>query len=207
LPQTVTCSLKRVFLSVLIALVMAVPIYAEAVADGIAWDAARPLTWSDFLGAAPADAVHRNEPAAIHMTIHWRVSYSASSTNGRTWTGRVENSDVTNTMSPTLSWSVPGKLNELILLHEQTHFDLNEVYRRKVEYALLCVQVNGSSQQGVLDALNAQVHNLAGTLLNRLVEVQAQYDTECSHGLDQAAQTRWQEQIARWLIDPALAPS
>ncbi|MBU0595084.1 hypothetical protein KJ567_00155 [Candidatus Bipolaricaulota bacterium] len=207
MPQTVASSFKRVSLSVLIILAAALPILADAVGDGIAWDVSRPLSWGDFLGTAPADAVNRNEPAAIHMTIHWRVSYSATSANGRTWTGRVGSAEVTNTMSPTLSWSVPGKLDALILTHEQTHFDLNEVYRRKLERALLCVQTQGSAEQGVLDALNAQVHSMAGILLNRLVDIQAQYDAESSHGLDQAAQLRWQEQIARWLIDPALAPS
>ena len=205
--QTAASSLKCVSIAVLIALAMAVPVLAEAIINGIAWDVSRPLSWSDLLGAAPADAINRNEPAAIHMTIHWRVSYSATSANGRTWTGHVGDAEVTNTMSPTLSWSVPGKLNALILVHEQTHFDLNEVYRQKLEHALLCVQTQGGTQQDVLDTLNAQVHSMAGVLLNRLVDIQAQYDTESSHGLDQTAQSRWQDQIARWLIDPSLAPS
>jgi len=174
---------------------------------GIAWDTARPLTWSDFRGVAPPTSGNFTEPAAIHMTIHWRVSYSATSANGRTWSGRVETAEVTNVMSPALSWAVPGQVNPLILLHEQTHFDLNEVYRRKLENALLCVQAQGSSQQGVVDALNERVHAIAQQLLDRLVAVQDIYDAETSPGINQAAQNRWKDQVSLWLSDPSLAPS
>jgi len=206
LPKLAAFTSKGLSLALLMALCVILPAAGQT-SDSIPWNADRPLVWADFQCTPPADAIHRNEPAAIHMTIHWRVSYSASSATGSTWMGRVGNTEVTNVMSPKLSWAVPGKVDALILLHEQAHFDLNEVYRRKVERALLCVQAQGVSQQGVLDALKAQVHNVANALLNRLVEVQAQYDDETQHGVNRAMQVHWQEQIARWLLDPAGAPS
>ena len=196
------CALVLVFL-----LLVCAPLIVADEAVGIAWDAARPLSWSDFQGVAPPTSGNLTEPAAIHMTIHWRVSYSATCANGRTWSGRVETAEVSNVMSPGLSWAVPGQTNALILLHEQTHFDLNEVYRRKLEHALLSVQTQGGSQQGVVDALNERVHAIAKQLLNRLVAMQDVYDAETSPGLNQPVQNRWKDQVSLWLIDPSLAPS
>ena len=81
----------------------------------IAWDQAYPITWNLFQGTLPADASHRTEAAAIHMTIRWHASYSVSSTSGTNWTGQVASITVTNTMEPTYSWVVPAKAHASVL--------------------------------------------------------------------------------------------
>jgi len=207
LTQIISRRLKRAIFGAFIVVACALPCIAEQVNDGIPWDATRQLVWSDFQGTPPANSAAYKEPAAIHMTIHWRVSFTATCANGRTWTGRVASAEVTNVMSPALSWAVPGHVDALILQHEQTHFDLNEVYRRKLEAALLCIQSQGTSEQTVVDALNERVRSVADSLLDRLVEIQDQYDAETSPGMNQTAQYRWSEQVREWLADPSLAPS
>jgi len=111
----------------LYALLLGLFFYAAALdgaASGVPWCETTPISWELFQGPAPADALHRNEAAAIHMTIRWHARYSAAS-RGRTWIGCVESVSVTNTMEPSLSWVIPGKADDRVLAHEQAHFDLN----------------------------------------------------------------------------------
>lgn len=171
------------------------------------WDQASPITWSLFQGTPPADASQRTEAAAIHMTIRWHASYSVSSINGSTWTGQVASITVTNTMEPADSWVVPGKAFASILGHEQSHFDLNEVYRRKLECLLLGTNTcNGATQQAVVDLLNTSLHQTANTVLQQLSDMQTLYDSQTSHGSNSAEQARWQNLISSWLVAPTTAP-
>jgi predicted secreted Zn-dependent protease len=139
------------------------------------------------------------------MMIEWRASYSLTS-NGGDWTGHVQSVTVTNTMQPSLSWVVSGKATASVLEHEQAHFDLNEVYRRKLEAVLPCLQAKQATKQGVIDALNTSLHQKANEILAQLQVAQARYDAETRHGNDTAGQARWEAQIAAWLLNPTAAP-
>ncbi len=197
--------------------VVAVPLFAcllglvafAAASDGavssVPWDALTPLTWDLFRCAAPDDAVHRNEAAAIHMTIRWHATYSVTS-SGSTWTGHVQTVTVTNTMEPSLSWVVRGKGDASVLRHEQGHFDLNEVYRRKLEILLPCLRSQSASKQEAIDVLDATLRGRADEILDQLQAAQARYDAESGHGNNSSGQARWEAQIATWLRNPAAAP-
>jgi hypothetical protein len=171
----------------------------------VPWDASAPFTWDLFQTAPPADAVHRSEAAAIHMTIRWHADYSVTSSGG-SWSGHVQCVTVTNTMKPSLSWVVPGKADDRVLRHERTHFDLNEVYRRKLELLLPCLRAESATKEGAIDALAAALHRRAAEILGRLQAAQARYDTETGHGNDPTGQARWEAQIAVWMDNPATAP-
>ncbi len=172
---------------------------------GIPWDATTPLTWDLFQATPPADAVHRTEAAAIHMAIHWHASYSATLSLG-SWRGHVQSVAITNTMEPSVSWVVPGKADGRVLGHEQAHFDLNEIYRRKLETLLACIQAQSATKEGVIDVLNAALHRRANEVLQQLQAAQARYDAETCHGNNPAGQARWEAQIAAWLLNPTAAP-
>ena len=171
----------------------------------VPWDASTPLTWDLFRCVAPPDAVHRSEAAAIHMTIRWHASYSVTSSGGA-WTGHVKAVTVTNTMEPSLSWFVPGKADDLVLRHEQAHFDLNEVYRRKLATVLPCVQTRSATKEGAIDGLHEALHRQADEILKKLQDVQARYDAESGHGNNPSGQAHWEAQIAAWLLNPNAAP-
>lgn len=193
--------------SILLAVLLlsAIVFASEAQSESIAWEQACPIGWSLFRAAPPADAVYRSEPAALHMTIRWRVGYAISATGGN-WSGRVNEVTVTNTMEPGLSWVVSSKAFDSVLEHEQTHFDLNEVYRRKLDCLLQTIQCNGSSQQAVLDSLNARIREIASALLSKVSEMHALYDEETNGGQDPAMQAQWNEQVRDWLETPTAAP-
>jgi len=179
----------------------------EAEPPRIAWNPACPITWDLFQGTPPADAIHRTEAAAIHMTIRWHASYSVSSTAGTNWIGQVASITVTNTMEPTLSWVVPGKTYPSVLRHEQLHFDLNEAYRLKLECLLLGTNTcSGTTQQGAVDLLNESFHQTANAVLRKLSDMQALYDLQTSHGNDSEQQAHWETLINEWLAAPTTAP-
>jgi hypothetical protein len=171
------------------------------------WNAAALIDWSLFQGTPPLDASQRTEAAAIHMTIRWRASYSVSSIDGSSWAGRIASISVTNTMEPAYSWVVPGKAFDDVLTHEQLHFDLNEVYRRKLECLLLATSAcSNTSQQGAVDSLNSVLHQTAEVVLQKLSDMQTLYDSQTSHSSNRAEQARWQSLITAWLAAPSTAP-
>ena len=178
---------------------------SELPAAKIPWNASTSLTWDLFQAAAPADAAHRSEAAAIHMTIRWHAKYSVTSSGGL-WTGHVQGVTATNTMEPSLSWVVAEKANDRVLHHEQAHFDLNEAYRRKLEALLPCLQAQSATKEGAIDALAAALHLRANEILGQLQAAQARYDTETCHGDDPTSQARWDARIAAWLLHPTAAP-
>jgi hypothetical protein len=141
------------------------------------------------------------------MTLRWHASYSVSSIDGSTWAGQVASVTVTNTMEPTYSWVVPGKDHESVLSHEQVHFDLNEVYRRKLECLLLASDpCTNATQQQAINQLDAFLHQTAATVLQKLSDMQALYDSQTSHGNKTAEQSRWQRLVNGWLAAPSTAP-
>jgi hypothetical protein len=182
--------------------------FAEIGSTQIEWDQSAPVTWDLFRGVPPADAPQRTEAAAIHMTIRWHVSYSVSSSNGgATWTGQVAAITVTHTMEPDQSWVVPGKAFDNVLSHEQLHFDLNEVYRSKLECLLLeTTSCQASTQQAAIDQLVSTLSQTANAILLRSEETQELYDSETAHSTDAAGQARWQALISQWLLAPLTAP-
>ena len=181
---------------------------AEIEPSRITWDQTTPITWDLFQGIPPADAAQRTEAAAIHMTLRWHASYAVSSSNGgATWTGQVAAITVTNTMEPDQSWVVPGKAFDGVLSHEQLHFDLNEVYRRKLECRLLeTISCQASTQQATIDQLVSALSKTANAILLQAEETQELYDSETSHSTDAAGQARWQAVISQWLLAPLTAP-
>lgn len=202
-------SIQRLFLVLSMALCfISLIAIAEVGSTHVDWDQFVPVTWDLFQGTPPADANQRTEAAAIHMTISWRASYSVSSSNGgASWLGQVAAITVTNTMEPASSWFVPGKTNDNVLNHERLHFDLNEVYRRKLECLLQgTAPCQGATQQAAIDQLNSALHQTATAVLQKLSEMQSLYDSQTAHSTNAAEQARWQGLISQWLIEPTTAP-
>ena len=204
-----TKSIHRSILTLAMTLcLISLGVVAELNFSHVEWDQSSPITWDLFQGTPPPDAHQRTEAAAIHMTISWRASYSVSSSNGGTsWLGQIAAITVTNTMEPASSWVVPGKEQDSVLSHEQLHFDLNEVYRLKLECLLLETSAcQASTQQAAVDQLNAALHQTATVILQKLSEMQTLYDSQTFHSSNAAEQARWQGLISQWLLAPTTAP-
>jgi predicted secreted Zn-dependent protease len=105
------------------------------------------------------------------------------------------------------SWVYLPTATDYILQHEQLHFDLYEVYRRKLELCML--EINGShntSSQGAFNELQASLAQVFSSILQRADETQALYDSQTSHSTNASQQARWQGLISQWLLAPLTAP-
>jgi hypothetical protein len=173
-----------------------------------AWDVETPLTWDLFQGTPPSNADQLSEIAAIHMTVKWHVTYAIQPRySGATrWLGAVDSVIVANLMNPRFSWVVLTRATPEVLRHEQGHFDLNEVYRRKLEVHLSCIEVGGSTAEQTRAVLDRRVHETGELLLGQLSLMQSRYDEQTRHGTDRAAQARWEEDLSGWLANPLTAP-
>jgi len=205
----------RIVLGLLVLAVVATSFLAAAAdlpvlpSGALHWDAARPVGWGDFRAVPPADAARRTEIAAIAMTISWSLRFEVTCVPGKSeWKGSIVPSslEVLNWMDPARSWASLERRSEAVLRHEQRHFDLNEVYRRKLELTLVLLKAAGADAEGAKRTLDAMIHAAAQRLLDTLATQQDRYDLETSHGASVEGQARWDAQIVLWLVDPAKAP-
>jgi hypothetical protein len=168
----------------------------------VSWKSGCPLTWNDFRGPAPANVASLTDAAAIHMTISWPYQYNVQcGTSPELVT--VTSIAVFNFMDPSRSWAYAPRMTPETLRHEQTHFNLNEVYRRKLENALCGLL---PIPQTTKETLRQILHRTADPILDRMMAVQSQYDRETDHGNNAAAQAEWDRKVLGWLTSPSLAP-
>jgi len=200
------CS-RRICCLLVLALFLAVLAVAQST-QLIQWNEDTLLTWEDFQGVPPANAAQVSEVAAIHMTVKWHASYSIRSqhASGYAWAGTLEDVIVSNLMNPRFSWVVQSKATPAVLRHEQFHFHLNEVYKRKLLETLGGLQIQGSSAEAAMAAFDERIQQTADGILDRLSAVQERYDRETGNGTDSDAQARWEDDIQVWLVTPTLAP-
>lgn len=182
--------------------------WSAASQGGIPWDQKRPIEWSDFLGIPPARPMA--EAAMIDMRVSWRVQYVVSYDPSRGgWRGEVapELVEVSNTMNPFGSWVISRKADPALLDHERRHFDLNEVYARRLQGELARIAASGRSADEVKQVLRARINETADRVLSTLTGMQELYDSETAHGTDLSAQASWDSRIDSWLYDPWSAPA
>jgi len=175
----------------------------------VLWSANRLLLWDDFQGKPPVLAQDMTEAAQIHMTIRWQLQLIMEyDCLHQTWTAIIDGPSltVTNTMVPAVSWVDRGRQNSAILNHEQGHFDLNEVYRRKLQAALAPMTAEGGTAAAAKQALQALIDTASRKILSQVTNIQATYDQETRHGTDLQAQTAWNAKIETWLANLNQAP-
>lgn len=89
------------------------------------------------------------------------------------------------------SWTKSGQGDEDLLAHEQLHFDIAEVYARRLEKKLNDMKLKRREAR-IAKKLHDQYNN-------EQLQVQARYDEETIHGLSKPIQARWAELVAQHL--------
>jgi hypothetical protein len=205
--------MKRPALLFVVLLAFAACLFATAVGQStplVPWEPDSPLIWADFQGVPPPNAAQLSEAAMIDMELKFHTEHAAKPERGSgyAWVGWVTSVIVSNTMNPRFSWVLPSKMSADILHHEQLHFDLNEVYRRRIEQELLKIEVHGPTAEATLSALKAEVERVGDGLLDWAKYVnEVLFDGETANGQKADVQAQWEENIRAWLANPALAPT
>jgi len=91
------------------------------------------------------------------------------------------------------SWRNSNVNIPAVLAHEQLHFDICEIYGRKLYKELLKLKSSGK-----LD--NKKVENIYNNMMNAYNEYQDLYDLETDHSTNGKKQQEWNEKVKRELI-------
>lgn len=152
--------------------------------DAISWSGTRRVGWGDFRGRPPAGG-----PEAARTA--YSVFYAWKCTGERFEFRAVA------ALLPGQSWVKAVVLRDSAqsrrtLGHERTHFDLAEVYARKLRARFR--EITGACRRS-----DAQLDAEAGRLLDELRDEQRRYDGETRNGLDAERQARWERNVAALL--------
>ncbi|HEU5168632.1 MAG TPA: DUF922 domain-containing protein [Chitinophagaceae bacterium] len=141
--------------------------------DFIKWNESRKLTWDDFK-AAP---LQLGSTAAM-TTTHLGFSYNVA--NGKI-TYKIDCQFEKNK-----SWGLVK--NDWILKHEQGHFDIAEIFARKLNKSVGEYQFNKNTFQKDLDAIYKSI-------VDEKEKYQQQYDDETDYSRTKTKQEEWFKKI------------
>ncbi|GMN08269.1 hypothetical protein MTsPCn5_36580 [Croceitalea sp. MTPC5] len=155
---------------------------SQKLEETLAWSWERRLTWNDFKGRVPPDAV----PAATTASgISYK--YSANLLHHEV--------DLDFTVDaffyPDESWYKPEVCDDLILSHEQLHFDISELFARKMRLKL--------ERTAFTENVKSEIRKIYKETLKELSDFQDQYDWETNFSRNTKAQLEWNSRIAEAL--------
>ncbi len=150
--------------------------------ESINYDENRQLTWSDYQ-ARPNKA---SSFKALTATV---VSFSAKSD------GKTLQLTLQNTFEPHNSWTKTAE-NVALLEHERLHFQLSELYARKLRKEILETKFKSSGQKLMND-----IGKLYEKKMQELTVVQRKYDKETDHSINQKEQKEWEIKIKTQLAE------
>jgi hypothetical protein len=137
----------------------------------------RPLTWDDFKGTPDTNST------ATAFTV-WNINYSLNGISFKGDTVKISNFAVKLEFDEKKSWSKPEKQTNILLKHEQGHFDLGLICQREI-----LRQLNNAV------FLKADFQNKLQTIFSSTLEkyrlLGLKYDAETSHSINQPAQNNW----------------
>lgn len=151
--------------------------------EQIAWSPKRTLTWDDFQGAVPFGMLfdaqsfsgigytYTPERVGERVEIQWRV---------------------TAYFDPAVSWVRKGGTSGALLLHEQGHFDIAEIFCRDLRAKLKAVSLNLENVEYYMELFLAEE-------LDNMRAYQNDYDRDTAHGTDRDQQVYWTNMIRREL--------
>lgn len=167
------------FIYLLLAFYLHLGFAAKQDEDYIRWQENKKLTWDDF--KAPPQKI--GNTAAL-TTTHLGFSYSVS--NGKA------TYKINCGFQKSSSWGLVK--NDWILKHEQGHFDVAEIFARKLYKKVSEYKFDKASFQKDLDAIYKSV-------TDEKDKFQQQYDDESDYSRNKPKQEEWIKKIEKELND------
>ena len=147
------------------------------------WTPNRKLSWADFK-AKPQN----NSDAAATTASGISYGFSAE-VNGRGET--IVNYEVNAYFYPKESWYKPSLANDLILSHEQLHFDIAELFARKMRMQL--------SKMTFTKNVKKEIKQVYQATLKALQAYQKEYDRATNFSRNREQQLVWVKKINKIL--------
>lgn len=150
--------------------------------ETISWSEKR-LTWKDFKGEPPTSD-------RVAATTASGISYRFS-TSGTRSAFKVDY-EVSTHFYPKKSWYKPELADEVVLSHEQLHFDISELFARKLRKELSEATFTPENVKKKIKAL----YNRNNQELN---DFQNRYDEETNFSRNRENQSLWNKKVAEAL--------
>lgn len=149
--------------------------------DIIFWEEGRRLTWQDFTEGTPGPGVAAHSALSIHYTVCKRSI----------WNGKVAlRVDCTFQKSNSLV-STPN-IHPLLLGHEQLHFDIAEVFARKLRKAFATSKLHTGN-------VDEEAKRLYQKVMLEYMNFQRMFDIETRYGAEKDVQLKWGRRVAEEL--------
>lgn len=147
----------------------------------IYWSKHNALKWTDFKGSVDATNIHE---AISTCDIYFKYKRI----------GDTLKLIVRCDFLVDKSWVKKDKETIYLLKHEQTHFDIVEIYARKLRQSYSLFKFNKNNYKS---ELNTQYQKINTEKLN----CQVLYDSETDHSKIKAKQLEWEKKVAKELKD------
>ena len=152
--------------------------------NAFAWEAGSQLTWADFRGVPPGDKT-------VAATTASGISYSFK-TRGLPGQYTLDY-EVIAYFYPEKSWYHPELSDAVVLMHEQLHFDITELFARKMHKILSGRTFSGN--------VRGEVRQIFSKINKELKAFQDRYDLETDFSRNWEAQEQWNKRIAKRLVE------
>lgn len=169
-------------MKLLFAFIFFILVFPQSDSEKILWQESQKLTWEDFRGQPIPSA---SFVASTNTGINFQYSYS------------LKNDDVSVEYSvasffyPKKSWFQPGKVNQHILNHEQTHFDISELHARMLRKHLAGKKFSKK--------IKSEIEGIYQQVERKRRAMQVKFDAETDHSRNMEKEILWEKQIAKQL--------
>ena len=159
-------------------LLILLPVLSSSQENAYEWSPEIELKWTDFRGKP-------NERSIIAATTASGISYTFSALE-RDGYYEVEY-EVNSYFYPDQSWYRPQMCDELVLSHERLHFDITELFARKMRKEM--------DQTRFTENVRDEIKEIYTRIIRELAAFQDRYDSETDFSRDKTAQLRWNQEI------------
>ena len=168
----------------------------------IEWSATRSLTIRDFKGKIPGRASEASR-SWVAIEASWECESGQGSSRARAvfdpsrswWREPVQSLWQGNDAPSLLAPKDDGGRG--LLLHEQLHFDLTEIWARRIRELLLALPAACKTPGG-----SHAFERTIGEMERDWQDEQARYDKETANGMDAGRQKAWAAKAAKALNEP-----
>ncbi|HLX91172.1 MAG TPA: DUF922 domain-containing protein [Puia sp.] len=167
--------MSNIFFSVSIALLTLTRFHSRD--DQIEWSAVRKLTWTDF-----KQRPDPSSPNAALTSSIIKYDFGYNDVDGLSFHIHCE-------FDPEASWG--RTKTDYILSHEQGHFDITEIYARKLDKAF--------KEYKPTPDIKKKINKIYMGLMAELHEYQEKYDAATNFSLNHDKQQEWLQKISNQL--------
>lgn len=154
------------------AILLFISVLTNAQENFVTWNENEPLQWNDFSGKADHSSSFEAESFA-------EVKYSYQFNSPRDFHFNVKASFNRNT-----SWIKQGYKSDALLKHEQLHFDIAELYARKLKVAFDNYTYSSNYEEEIV-----QIFSRVKLIYHKTQQL---YDEETNHSLIASVQKEWE---------------